>query len=176
MTKGETRLNLQPELPVFMGHKPSEVVVDLSGQPYRSTIHAFTPGDDEVYLLVRCRVGKSTISPPGEGGETMRQTLTAISGYPVESGYGAERLEQLAIAHERREDQAQRDRGKPVAGKVDFGPDDDRLADLGDAPHEFLRAVMPGEDPDVCHMPSCGRPPTDPIHHVDQDQEPPTDG
>lgn len=168
MTGAGDRLALQPELPTFFGHKPSEVVVDLSGQPYRSTLHAFTPGDDEVYLLVRCRVGKTTLSPPGDGGETMRQALTAISGYPVEPAYGAERLEQLAIAHEHREDQAARDRGQAVAGRVDFGPDDDRLAELGAEPHEYLRAVIPGEDPEVCHMPGCGRPPTDPIHHLEE--------
>lgn len=165
----DSRLALQPELPILFGRKPAEVVVDLSGQPYRSTVHAFTPGDDEVYLLVRCRVGKTTIPPPGDDA-TMRQALTAIAGYPVEPAYGAQRLEQLAIAHEHREDQAARDRGKAVAGRVDFTDDDDRLEDLGNSPHEYLRGVIPGEDPDTCQL--CGRGPQDPLHNATDDEEP----
>lgn len=128
----------------------------------------FEPGDDQVYLLVRCRVGKSTINPPGDGGRIMRQALTAIAAYPVDPAYGAERLEQLAIAHEHREDTAARKRGETVAGRVDFSEADDRLADLGDQPHEFLRGILPGEDADACQIPGCARPASDPIHHVDE--------
>jgi hypothetical protein len=174
---GEARLALQPELPTFFGHKPDRMVVDLSGQPYESTLHAFTPGDDDVYLLIRCRVGKTTINPPGsDEGRTMRQALHAIAGYPLDPAFGAERLEQLATAHEHREDQAARDRGKAVAGRVDFAPGDPRLEELGNEPHEFLRGILPGEDADRCQIPGCGRPPADPIHNLEETETDDTPG
>lgn len=167
----------QPELPLYFGRRPDRYTASLNGPAvFASSVHCFTPTDDDVYLLVRCRVGKATFDHT-DGGLEMTQTLHALVAYPMDPAAGAERLTQMAIAHEHREERAARSTAKTVAGPLPFSADDDRLEGIGDpdSPHEAWPDEITQSE---CIRPGCGRLITDPIHHVDDDpdQEPPPNG